>query len=55
MEVGDVILEVDNIKINDDKTILYIFHQARTNDTLKLKVQRDNQPFTTTIKLEPKS
>ena len=55
LEVGDVILEVDNIKINDDKTILYIFHQARTNDTLKLKVQRDNQPFTTTIKLEPKS
>ncbi len=54
LEVGDVILEVNGIKINDDKTILYIFHQARTNDVLKLKVLRDNQNIYKNLKLEAK-
>ncbi|MBK8946977.1 MAG: trypsin-like peptidase domain-containing protein [Ignavibacteriae bacterium] len=54
LEVGDVILEVNGAKINNDKTILYVFHQARTNDILKLKVLRDNNTLFINIKLEPK-
>ncbi|MFZ1290822.1 MAG: trypsin-like peptidase domain-containing protein [Melioribacteraceae bacterium] len=54
LAVGDVILEVNGAKINNDQTILYVFHQARTNDTLKLKVLRDNNTLFINLKLEPK-
>ncbi|MBK7107174.1 MAG: trypsin-like peptidase domain-containing protein [Ignavibacteriae bacterium] len=54
LEVGDVILEVNDVKINNDQTILYVFHQARTNDILKLKVFRDNKILFINLKLEPK-
>ena len=54
IEVGDVILEINSSKVNDEKTIVYLLHQARTNDTLKLKIQRNNKPFIVNLKLESK-
>ncbi len=54
LEVGDVILEVNGTKINDDKTILYILHQERTNDVLKLKILRGDKSSNVHLKLEPK-
>lgn len=54
LAVGDVILEVNDVKINDDKTLMYILHQARTNDILKLKILRDNKSQFVNLKLEPK-
>lgn len=55
LEVGDVILEVNDLRVNNEDTIVYLFHQARTNDVLKLKVVRDNNPITLKLKLEPKN
>ncbi len=51
---GDIILQADNIKINDENTLVYILNQARTNDILKLKVVRDKKIFDINLKLEPK-
>ncbi len=51
---GDIILQADNIKINDENTLVYILNQARTNDILKLKVFRNNKTLTINLKLEPK-
>lgn len=54
LETGDIILEVDDIKINNEDTIVYIFHQARTNDILKLKILRDKKTLIKNLKLESK-
>ena len=51
---GDIILQADNIKINDESTLVYILNQARTNDVLKLKVIRDKKPIDINLKLEHK-
>jgi serine protease Do len=51
---GDIILQADNIKINDESTLVYILNQARTNDILKLKVVREKQSIDINLKLEPK-
>jgi len=55
LEVSDVILEVNNIKINNEDTMVYLFHQARTNDVLNLKVMRDNKILNLKLKLEPRN
>lgn len=54
LETGDIILEVDDIKINNEDTIVYIFHQARTNDILKLKILRDKKTLIKNLILESK-
>ncbi len=54
LAAGDVILEINNLKIYNEDTIVYILHQARTNDNLQLKILRDNKLITKTLKLESK-
>lgn len=54
IEVGDVILEINSAKVTDENTIVYVLHQARTNDNLKLKVVRNNKPINVNLKLESK-
>jgi len=54
LEVGDVILEINNQKIYNEDTIVYILHQARTNDIMKLKILKDNNQSNINLKLEPK-
>ena len=54
LEVGDIILEINNIKVNNEDTIVYVFHQARTNDVLNLKVVRDDKQIKLSLKLETK-
>ncbi|MEE9430255.1 MAG: trypsin-like peptidase domain-containing protein [Melioribacteraceae bacterium] len=51
---GDIIMEANNIRINNEETLVYILQQARTNDILKLKVVRDKNTITSNLKLEPK-
>jgi len=51
---GDIILEANNIRINNEETLVYILQQARTNDILKLKIVRDNNTITSNLKLESK-
>lgn len=55
LEVSDVILQVNEVKINNDETLVYLFHQARANDVLKLKVMRDNKIIFLNLKLELKN
>lgn len=54
IEVGDVILEINSAKVTDENTIVYVLHQARTNDNLKLKVIRNNNTINVNLKLESK-
>ncbi len=54
LEVGDIILEINNIKVNNEDTIVYVFHQARTSDVLNLKVVRDDKQIKLSLKLETK-
>jgi serine protease Do len=51
---GDIILEANNIRVNNEETLVYILQQARTNDILKLKIVRDNNTITSNLKLESK-
>jgi serine protease Do len=55
LEVGDIILEINNIKVNNENTIVYVFHQARSNDVLNLNIIRGNKPLTINLKLESKN
>ncbi len=54
LEVGDVILEVNDAKVNNENTIVYMLHQARVNESIKLKILRNNEPLIINLKLESK-
>lgn len=54
LEAGDIILEVNGTKVTGENSIVYILHQARTNDELNLKVQRSENKFDVKLKLESK-
>ena len=47
-------LSINNIKVNNEDTIVYVFHQARTSDVLNLKVVRDDEQIKLSLKLETK-
>jgi serine protease Do len=50
--VGDIILEVNGEKIEDDATMIAIVDEARTGDILKMKVLRDRKSINLALKLE---
>jgi serine protease Do len=50
--VGDIILEVNGEKIEDDATMIAIVDEARTGDILKMKVLRDRRRIDLALKLE---
>jgi serine protease Do len=52
--VGDVILEINELKVRNESTIVYTLHQARTNDVLRLKIMRENKQIFLNLKLESK-
>ncbi len=54
IEVGDIITQVDNYRINDDQTIIGVFQEFRKGQTITLKIIRDNKPMTVQMKLENK-
>jgi len=51
---GDVILQVDNFKIDNEQSIMAIFQEYRTNQVVKIKYNRDDKEFIATMKLEKK-
>jgi serine protease Do len=51
IEVGDIILEVEGYKINNENTMFSVFHEFRTGQTITLKIIRDNKEITKTMKL----
>jgi serine protease Do len=54
LEPGDVILEINGTKVTGENSIVYVLHQARTNDQIELKVLRNNNQLNVNLKLESK-
>lgn len=54
LKVGDIILQVENYRINDDQTIIGVFQEFRKGQTISLQILRDNKPMTVQMKLENK-
>jgi serine protease Do len=52
LKVGDVILQVDEYKINNEQTLIGVFQEFRTNQTISIKLLRDNEQITKNMKLE---
>lgn len=51
IEVGDIILEVEGYKINDENTMFSVFHEFRAGQIITLKIIRDEKEITKQMKL----
>lgn len=51
IEVGDIILEVEGYKINNENTIFSVFHEFRAGQTVTLKIIRDEEELSKKMKL----
>lgn len=54
IRVGDIILEIEGFKINNEKTVYGVFQEFRVNQTIEIKVLRDNQELTRKMTLVKK-
>ncbi|MFN3874028.1 MAG: S1C family serine protease [Ignavibacterium sp.] len=54
IKTGDIILEVEGYKINNEKTIFGVFQEFRVGQTITLKILRDNSELTKRMKLVKK-
>lgn len=54
LKVGDIILQVENYKINNEQTLIGVFQEFRTGQTISLRILRDGDPMTIKMKLERK-
>lgn len=52
IEVGDIILEVEGYRINNENTMFGVFHEFRTGQTITLKLIRDEKEITKKMILE---
>jgi len=51
IEVGDIIVEVEGFKINNENSIFSVFHEFRTGQTVTIKIIRDEKELTKQMKL----
>jgi serine protease Do len=51
IEVGDIILEVEGFRINDENTMFSVFHEFRTGQTITLKIIREEKELNKQMKL----
>ncbi len=51
LKVGDIILEVEDYKINNEQTLIGVFQEFRTGQTISLKIVRDNENLTKKMNL----
>ena len=49
---GDIIIDVDNYKIDNEQSIMAIFQEYRTNQVANIKLLRDSKELTVALKLE---
>lgn len=54
IKTGDIILEVEGYKINNENTIFGVFQEFRVGQTISLKILRDNVELTKKMKLVKK-
>lgn len=52
LKVGDIIVEIEDYKINNENTIFGVFQEFRANQEIKIKVIRDNNEIIKKMKLE---
>jgi serine protease Do len=52
IRVGDIITEVEGYKINNENTLYGVFQEFRTDQTISIKVIRDNKEMIKRMKLE---
>ena len=52
IRVSDIITEVESFKINNENTLYGVFQEFRTDQTITLRIVRDNQELTKRMKLE---
>ncbi len=52
IEVGDIITEINDFKINNENTIFGVFHEFRTGQVIDVKIIRDHNVLTKQMKLE---
>lgn len=52
LKVGDIIVEIEEYKINNENTIFGVFQEFRANQEIKIKVIRDNNEIIKKMKLE---
>ncbi len=52
LKVGDIILEVENYKINNEQTLVGVFQEFRTGQTITLKIIKDGEELTKNMTLE---
>lgn len=52
IQPGDIILEVEDYKINNENTILGVFQEFRAGQIVKIKIVRENKEIVTKMKLE---
>lgn len=54
LNVGDIILQVDDYKINNEQTLIGVFQEFRTGQIITLKLLRDNKELIKKMTLEKK-
>jgi serine protease Do len=52
IKVGDIITKVEEYRINNENTLIGVFQEFRTNQTISIELIRDNSVITKKMKLE---
>ena len=52
IKVRDIIIQVDNYRINDQETLISVFQEFRVGQKVKIKLLRDDKEITTTMTLD---
>ncbi len=55
LEVGDIIIKVDDFKISNDKILLGVLNEFRTNQSINLTILRNNKEIKNQLKLEKRA
>lgn len=54
LKVGDIIFQVDEYKINNEQTLIGVFQEFRTGQTISIKILRDSEELIKKMTLERK-
>jgi serine protease Do len=52
LKSGDIIIEIDGYKINNEQTVFGVFQEFRAGQEIEVKIIRDNSEMTKRMKLE---
>ena len=55
IKIGDIILKVNNYRIDDESMLIGVLQEYRTNDIISLHIIRENKPLVLKMKLESRN